>query len=273
MDTDAATIDGRLRRAQMKMLAMLEVVDAICLKHGLDYWLDAGTLLGAIRHQGFIPWDDDMDIAMPRDSYEAFLQIAPSEIPEHMWLQTAQTDPGFYNVATPLKIRDRRSRYIEKHEQINENYVQGIFIDVFVYDTMPVKPRVRQCYKFISKKISRILKTQYSLVLSGHNTGIYKMLGRCIPKPLLEKCLAQIIKNANSSNSPYLGRGYQCVGKNLINKEDIYPLKRTLFETGLFNVCHRPETILSQQYGDFMSLPPEEQRIMRHCKELIPDLE
>ena len=61
--------DGRLRQAQLKMLSMLKVIDSICVKHNIDYWLDAGTLLGAIRHQGFIPWDDDMDIAMPRVSY------------------------------------------------------------------------------------------------------------------------------------------------------------------------------------------------------------
>ncbi|MFI4919357.1 MAG: phosphorylcholine transferase LicD [Legionellales bacterium] len=269
---DTAITDGRLRRAQMKMLAMLEVVDAICLKHGLDYWLDAGTLLGAIRHQGFIPWDDDIDIAMPRASYDAFLRIAPSEIPEHMWLQTAQTDPGFYNVATPLKIRDLGSRYIEKHEQVNEAYVQGIFIDVFVYDSMPVKPKLRKRYKYTAKKISRILNTQYGTVSSGHNAGIYKLLGRFLPKTILEKFLYTIIDKANTSNSPYLGRGYQCVGTNLLTHEDIYPLKRTCFETGQFNICNRPEAILNQQYEDFMSLPPEEQRILRHCKELIPDL-
>lgn len=69
---DTAFSDGRLREAQLKMLTMLEVIDSICLKHNLDYWLDAGTLLGAVRHQGFIPWDDDVDIAMPRASYENF---------------------------------------------------------------------------------------------------------------------------------------------------------------------------------------------------------
>ncbi len=270
---DTALGDGRLRQAQLKMLAMLEVIDSLCNKHQLDYWLDAGTLLGAIRHQGFIPWDDDMDISMPRASYEKFLQIAPNELPEHIWLQTIHSDPGYFNMATPLKIRDRSSRYIEKHEKGNEPYVQGIFIDVFVYDVMPEDPKLRKRYKFIAKKISRLLSTKYSAVSMGHHATIYKAIGRLLPQSLLETKLQDIISKTNNSSSPYLGRGYNCVGKNFLHREDIYPLKRTQFETGQFNIPHNAEEILIQQFGDYLTLPPEEQRIMRHCKELIPHLE
>ncbi|MDR3443209.1 MAG: LicD family protein [Legionella sp.] len=269
---DTALSDGRLRHAQLKMLAMLEVIDAICLKHSLDYWLDAGTLLGAIRHQAFIPWDDDMDIAMPRASYEEFLRVAPLEMPEHIWLQTIHTDPGYFNMATPLKIRDRSSRYIEKHEQGTEPYVQGIFIDVFVYDSMPENPKQRKRYKFLAKKISRFLGTKYNAVSTGHYAKAYKAIGTLLPKSMLESSLQHIIHKANTSNSPYLGRGYNCVGKNCIRQDDIYPLKRIAFESGEFNIPRNAELILTQQYGDYMTLPPENQRTMRHCKELIPDI-
>ncbi len=270
---DTALSDGRLRQAQLKMLAMLEVVDAICQKHNLDYWLDAGTLLGAVRHQGFIPWDDDMDIAMPRASYEEFLRLAPQELPEHIWLQTIHTDPGYFNMATPLKIRDRSSRYIEKHEQGNEPYVQGIFIDVFVYDCMPEDPKLRKRYKFLAKKISRFLSTKYGAVSIGHHAKVYKTIGKVIPKSILESSLNNIIQKANASGSPYLGRGYNCVGKNFLKQEDIYPLKRAVFETGSFNIPNNAPELLTQQFGDYLTLPPENQRVMRHCKELVPNLE
>jgi lipopolysaccharide cholinephosphotransferase len=267
---ETALNDGRLRKAQLKMLAMLEVVDVICLKHNLDYWLDAGTLLGSIRHQAFIPWDDDLDISMPRASYEEFLRIAPQALPESMWLQTVHTDPGYFNMAAPLKIRDRASRYIEKHEQGDEPYVQGIFIDVFVYDVMPENAKLRNWYKFIAKKISRLLSTKYGVVNIGHYARIYKTLGKLLSKSMLETSLQNIIYKANTSGSPYLGRGYNCVGKNFLRQEDIYPLKRAQFETGLFNVPNNAIEILTQQFGDYLTLPPVEQRIMRHCKELIP---
>lgn len=267
---DTALADGRLRQAQLKMLAMLEIVDSICLKHGIDYWLDAGTLLGAVRHQGFIPWDDDMDISMPRASYEAFLQIAAKEIPDNMWLQTAQSDPGYYNLAAPLKIRDLNSRFIEKHESSDEPYVQGIFIDVFVYDRMPESLQQRRRYKFLAKKLSRLLRTKYSNTAVGHHAAIYKSIGQLIPKSLLEYGLQSIISKANTSESRYLGRGFNCVGNNCIALEDIYPLKRATFETGQFNIINRAEEILTQQYGDYLSLPPLDQRKMRHCKELVP---
>lgn len=270
---DTAFQDGRLRQAQLKMLAMLEVVDTICLKHGLDYWLDAGTLLGAVRHQGFVPWDDDVDIAMPRASYEQFLRVAPAEIPDWMWLQTIHSDPGYFNMATPLKIRDRSSRFIEKHEKGNEPYIQGIFIDVFVYDTMPVDPKQRKRYKFYAKKLSRLLSTKYSKVKIGHYPAFYKAVASFFPKSLLELCLQKIIHQANTSKSPYIGRGYNCVGRNLIKKDEIYPLQRVAFETKKFNIPQNAEMFLIQQYGDYLQLPPEEQRVMRHCKELIPHLE
>jgi len=265
---DTVLNDGRLRRAQLIMLDMLKVIDTICTKHHLQYWLDAGTLLGAIRHQGFIPWDDDMDIAMPRESFEKFLKIAPTEFPEHMWLQTAETDQGFYNLGTYLKVRDRSSYYLETHETGNEPYVQGIFIDVFVYDKMPPQKLKRTFYKFVSRKLSRILCTKYSDVQASRYHSWYQKMGGCFSKHFLNKMLNIIIQNANQSPSPYIGRGYHCKRISFLDTQQIYPLKRVRFESGEFSVPHHPEHILSQQYGDFMTLPPEHQRTLRHCKDL-----
>lgn len=269
---DTAILDGRLRKAQLKMLAMLEVIDKICIKHQLEYWLDAGTLLGAIRHQGFIPWDDDMDIAMPRASYEKFLRIAPAELPDSIWLQTAHSDPGFYNMATPLKIRDRNSRLIETHEKGNEPYIQGIFIDVFVYDGMPTNIIQRQFYKFIARKISRFLCTKYSTVGAGRHANFYKKMGHSIPKSMLENWLNGLVQRSNKKYSTHIGRGYHCKRSNFLAREDVFPLKRARFETAEFNIPHQAEQILSMIYGDYLKLPPENERTLRHCIELIPEL-
>ncbi|MEO3238618.1 LicD family protein, partial [Parabacteroides distasonis] len=84
-----------LRQAQLVMLRMLKIIDYICRKHDLRYWLCSGTLLGAVRHQGFIPWDDDLDICMLREDYNRFIQIAPLEFPTDIFLQTQETDPSY----------------------------------------------------------------------------------------------------------------------------------------------------------------------------------
>ena len=270
---ETARADGRLRQAQLKMLDMLTAIDKLCQEHQIDYWLDAGTLLGAVRHKGFIPWDDDMDIGMPRESYEKFLKIAPKCLPSHIWLQTMETDPGFFNMATPLKIRDKNSRYIEKHEQGNETYQQGIFIDVFVYDKLPEDNQQRKKAKFLAKKLARLLSAKYSSVKMGHYAGLYKAVAFFIPKSFLQKKLNRLIEKSKHLNSTYWGRGYQCVGKNYLNINEIYPLKRILFENGEFNIIHQEKAILMQQYGeDYLVEPPLEAQLIRHCKELIPEI-
>ena len=93
-----------LRVCQLRQLEILKVIDGICRKHGISYWLDGGTLLGAVRHGGFIPWDDDIDIAMDYQDMKRFARIAQGEMPDGLFLQTPTTDP---NVKEQMvKIRD-----------------------------------------------------------------------------------------------------------------------------------------------------------------------
>ena len=101
-----------LRQAQLVMLRMLKIIDYICRKHDLRYWLCSGTLLGAVRHQGFIPWDDDLDICMLREDYNRFIQIAPLEFPTDIFLQTQETDPSYDYLPLPCKVRDKNSLII-----------------------------------------------------------------------------------------------------------------------------------------------------------------
>jgi lipopolysaccharide cholinephosphotransferase len=264
--------DGRLRKAQLKMLEMLKIVDAICSKHQIHYWLDAGTLLGCIRHHGFIPWDDDADIAMPRKSYEKFLQVAPQEIPEHIHLQKAGHVKNYYNLGAPLKIRDKNSYYLEKHEIGNETYQQGIFIDVFVYDQMWSTTWKHKAIKRISRKCLRILGTKHSALPMGRNHFLYKLYGMILPKSLLYGILDYVVSRANKLETPYIGRGYHCKKITLIEKNDVFPLKRQCFEDTMLNIPQHAERILKKEYGDFWQLPPLEERGLRHCQNLIPEL-
>ena len=108
-----------LRKMQLRILDILVEIDKVCRKHGIGYWIDFGTLLGAVRHGGFIPWDDDLDIAMTSEDFQKFLEIAPKELPPTLFLQTKSTDPS-YNMPVN-KVRDKESFFITQHDDFTKN--------------------------------------------------------------------------------------------------------------------------------------------------------
>lgn len=119
--------DTSLRACQLVMLRLLKVFDAVCVEVGLRYWLDGGTLLGAVRHGGFIPWDDDVDVKMPIDDYRRFLELGADLLPYDIFLQTRETDPA--HVVSWAKLRDRFSYMNDPGGPFQ--YSQGIPIDIF----------------------------------------------------------------------------------------------------------------------------------------------
>ena len=113
---------------------MLEKFDEICQKHNLTYYAYYGTLLGAVRHQGFIPWDDDIDVVMFRDDYEKFQAIAPEEFKEPYFYQNTYTDRVMWALS---KIRDSRTTAVEpQFRHLGSSFHQGIFIDIFPFDNV-----------------------------------------------------------------------------------------------------------------------------------------
>ena len=125
-----------LRRQQMRMLEILLEVDKICKKHDIRYWLSSGTLIGAMRHDGFIPWDDDLDIEMMRSDYLRLMEVLPSELPEWLALQNDETDPYYFFYYA--KVRDRRSRMLEHNNYDRMWQEQGIYIDIFPMEQHPI---------------------------------------------------------------------------------------------------------------------------------------
>ncbi len=124
-------VDEKRKKIWAVELGILEKIDEVCKKHNLTYYAYYGTLLGAVRHQGFVPWDDDLDIAMLRDDYEKFQEIAAEEFTEPYFFQNAYTDGIIRFMA---KVRDSRTTAIE-HMAPSLN--QGIFVDVFPLDVVP----------------------------------------------------------------------------------------------------------------------------------------
>ena len=125
-----------LRRQQHRMLEILLEVDRICKKHNIRYWLSSGTLIGAVRHKGFIPWDDDLDIEMLLPDYERLMRVLPDELPSTMALQSQDTDPNYFFFYA--KVRDRRSHLEEGNRYDRVGKEQGIYIDIFPFYKQPL---------------------------------------------------------------------------------------------------------------------------------------
>ena len=161
---------SELRRAQLKMLEILEALDKICRKHNIQYWLACGTLLGARRHGGFIPWDDDLDVIVLQTEYQKLISALKEELPKHLILQTRETDKNYWYYYP--KIRDRDSRYIDKNTDADNLQYQGIFIDIFPIEPVPSMTFKRIIDKFIlsdnrlNKAESLYEKVKYTIMTS-----------------------------------------------------------------------------------------------------------
>ena len=129
--------DGSLlRRQQLRMLEMLVEVDRICRRHGIRYWLSSGTLIGAARHKGFIPWDDDLDIEMLLPDYRRLMKVLPKELPDTMRLQSINTDRNYFFFYA--KVRDRRSLLEETNRYDRVWQERGIYLDIFPFYRQPL---------------------------------------------------------------------------------------------------------------------------------------
>ena len=152
--------EQQLRACQLKQLSILEEIDRICQKHQIGYWLDGGTLLGAVRHKGFIPWDDDIDIAMRQEDLERFIAIAPKELREGLFLQTPQNEP---QAKEPIvKVRDLNSFYVEGADNFAADYQKGLYVDIFPMIDYPTLP------KGLVKRITLGISKSYSILHKAH---------------------------------------------------------------------------------------------------------
>ena len=239
-----------LRQHQLKMLDILIVIDGICKKHGIKYWISDGTLLGAVRHGGFIPWDDDLDIQMMRKDFKHFIKIISKELSENLVLQTHKTDKGY--IAPYAKIRDLHSSISEYYNSdVNYKY-KGVYIDVF--------PMEKCSYVFtrISDSLHAHLLYKISHVRAGLMRRIYLnsmfyLLTFIYSLFRLLDCFC--VKKENLTFTYGTACGYY----NFVNS-DIIPLSDINFEGHMFNAPHAPELILKKQYGNYMELPAEESR-------------
>ncbi len=259
-----------VRECQLVQLRLLKVFTQICRNEHLAYWLDGGTLLGATRHAGFIPWDDDLDVAMPRQDYERFKQIAPSLLPHDVFFQTFETD-GFPSRQI-MKLRDKYSTLIErKGGQRRITYHQGIFIDI-----MPME-RIRRDRAVYARRTANILNWRVPFErgrpLTARDTiksaaifvrdrvvgyeRLFAWFRSLFVAKETDRCFYfQIFK---AKDFPRL----------LLEEKDLFPLREMRFEDDLFSAPNDVHKYLTLMYADYMTQPAEEDRVP-HSVAILP---
>lgn len=242
-----------LRKAQLIMLDMLIEFDAVCTKHHLQYWLDSGTLLGAVRHQGFIPWDDDIDLSMPIEDYNKFLKIAKNELSKEMFFQTSETDKNFK--FDYIKLRSNKASIVEFHEKGKQiKYHQGVFIDVFPMLTIEDTEEDKNQYDTTFKEIRAV---------SAVSLHTPKGKDDPIKRALLIASLKQKHQGWKMAKTKVIYSGEMPDVSAWFAVEDVFPLSKIKFEEYLFPAPNKPSHYLDAIYRfDYRQLPPENKRII-----------
>lgn len=254
-----------LRKVQLKELEILLEVKRICDKHNIRFQLYGGTLLGAIRHKGFIPWDDDIDITMLRDDYERFLQIAPSEISDKYFVESSRSNPDY--VYSFCKVKANGTLYVEEctaHLDIH----QGIWIDIFPLDYIPEID-----YQILDRRDQRLRRWQTAI---DYNAGIikltklpsvlyFKLQGLLYRHKLIRK-KEQIMQEDNQLERNYVIDYYSLYGyRRAIFPLATYQALTTVeFEGYHFPVVQDYHGVLTQTFGDYMTPPPVEKQVSEH---------
>jgi len=252
---------------QKKELEILKEFIRVCDKLKLNYYMAGGSLIGVIRHKGFIPWDDDIDVCMLRKDYEEFLKKAQPLLKKNYFLQTYETEPGY--TGNFAKIRDSKTTFIEssvKKHKINH----GIYIDIFPLDNRykynKIKLKLLDCqiYKTYTLDFKKTFKYRIKLLISNMIYGrkttseICRLKDRIFTKKnniKMDKCICY--------------SGAWGIEKETHYISDFEDTIKKQFEDVIVTIPKGYDRVLKDTYGDYMQLPPIEKRKPHHYSEII----
>lgn len=256
----------KLRKLQLTALEMIVEVDRICRKHHIQYSLDGGTLLGAVRHHGFIPWDDDADIIFTRQEYAKFYRICKKELDQkRFFLQEYRTDPEYrWGYA---KLRRKGTEFIRSGQE-HMHYRTGVYIDIFVVDHVPDWGPTRKLHFGICFCLRKILYSELGMRSANQRwlRSFYRILYK-IPRDVcfhVRNCLAAACNRRDTELVSHLLFPYPSKACKYGMPSRCFRKYREMdFEGMRFFVFEEYDMYLSLLYGDYMKLPPKEKRVER----------
>lgn len=256
-----------LRQTQLALLYLFDVFVEICEANHLRYFLDSGTLLGAMRHEGFIPWDDDLDVCMPDGDYARFLKIAEKTLPEDILLQKPGQYPNDY--ARCARLRDRRSFFCEWYTNVESP--SGIFLDIFPFGKFPKMSKgfgcrlmTLYCTSLFYEQAHRVRNNRslHEMLFHAGMCGAWKIVGWCV-RLFYEgiKLIRPVVWNKRF--------GVIVTSSPGVREEELFPLGVHNFEGRVCSVPRDPDRYLTAMYGDWRTPPPESERHGDHKTALI----
>lgn len=251
-------------------LEIVKNVIVICERYNLKYYMLGGTMLGAIRHGGFIPWDDDIDLGMPRESYEKFLKIAPNELHNNYKLVNYKTNPNYHYYIT--RILDTETKVIEERIENDKEKFTNASIDIFPIDGTPNNFIIRKIYYFRVLFHRALMSLCYkdSIDRKRPRGKFEKILLHFLEKLPIDKIttpykqkekIDKLLKGQKIDGSKYIGnimgayRTKEIVPAEFYGNGTIYK-----FENIELMGVDKYDEYLSWTYGDYMKLPPKEKR-------------
>lgn len=263
----------QLNKMKNIQLDILKDVDKVCKELNLTYYLCAGTLLGAVRHGGFIPWDDDIDIQMPRKDYNLFIEKAQKLLKKNHIISSYKTEPAF--IGDFFKIVDNNTTFVEVSTR-KRNITKGVYIDVFPIDGIPENKFKKFFYCFKISLLKQRISNGYCLneLYEKRSTKgkIYNFLSGFLtffmsPEKATKKLNIYLTKN-DFCNSKFVI--VESKYKRLYKREIFEKPSEIKFENLLFYAPTDVKGYLEKQYGDnYMTPPPVEKQISHHfCCEL-----
>ena len=259
----------QIRKFQLAQLELLSETDRICRELGIGYYLIGGTLLGAIRHQGFIPWDADIDVAMCRKDYEIFRAYCFAHENEEFFYEHYLTDPNHWGPHAILRKKGTHIKYQRRDVEKYQPMYDGIYMDIFPLDEAPRSKGVqyiqakliRLIYMISEQKVARVYENNISTWKLARKKVVqfilspitFRMLGK------LRDWIMQWGKNKGDGHLVSMASHYSYKKQYML--EEIYgkPVE-IVFEGEKRLAPAQTNTYLSQLFGDYMKLPPEDKR-------------
>ena len=262
-----------VRDLQLVVLSIMDEIDRVCRKNNIKYFLIAGSAVGAVNYQGFVPWDDDIDVAVPIEDWPRFIEALKKDLSDQFYFDCWEIDKRFNTINGPwMKVR-KRGTYIEEVNFLLKNRCKrgnGVFVDVIPYGGIAKN-------KFIDEVERTIVKINMLFIVLLDNLHINPIPFKAFVHWFSKKCM-QWHKNSPLISQPVSVPWEKFLHEPVFRKEEVYPLDEYYFEGRKFYSYNNIEKVLTEWYGyvcvkkwdgeKWINLYPMEKRKPKHTKDL-----